>query len=230
MKKTTLLLACLAFQSAGYAESSSPLVLDTVAFQVSAKQWVSTETALLSLNINITLTNADLVLARSTVMDRLAKIAQGDWHLTQFDRSQDSSGLEKLTVQAQVRVPQKQLTEVYQKAKSVSKPGASYDVASIEFSPSIDEVQSIRDKLRERLYQKSQDEIARLNKVYKTQDYSLNNLVFSDEVQPLVQAKTYRGQETDRNIASAGAPNLAVSNELTMTAMVQVASNRKTVK
>ena len=229
MKKTTLLLTCLAVQSAGYADSAPPLVLDTVAFQVSAKQWVSTDTALLSININITLTDADLVQARATVMERLAKIAQGEWHLTQFDRSQDSSGLEKLTVQAQVRVPQQQLTQVYQKAKSVSKPGASYNVAAIEFTPSLDETQRIRAQLREQLYQKAQEEIGRLNTVYKTQDYSLNNLVFSDaEVQPVAQVKTYRAQASEMTLAvGSAAPNLAVSNELTMTAMVQAASNRK---
>jgi hypothetical protein len=232
MKKTTLLLTCLAVQSLGYADSAPPLVLDTIAFQVSAKQWVSTDTALLSININITLTDADLVQARATVMERLAKIAQGEWHLTQFNRSQDSSGLEKLTVQAQVRVPQQQLTQVYQKAKSVSKPGASYEVAAIEFTPSLDEIQRIRAQLREQLYQKAQEEIGRLNTVYKTQEYSLNNLVFSDaEVQPVAQVKAYRAQASEMTLAvDSAAPNLAVSNELTMTAMVQAASNRKTAK
>ena len=86
-------------------------------FQVSSKQWVTTQTAILNVNINVTLNNADLVKARADIMDSLNKIAKGDWHLIEFDRSQDSSGLEKLYVQAQARVDQASLTDIYQNAK-----------------------------------------------------------------------------------------------------------------
>ena len=125
-----------------------PLVLDKVLFQVSAKQWVTTQSALLGVNINVTLSNADLVKARSDIMDRLNKIAKGDWHLVEFDRSQDSSGLEKLDVQAQARVNQTALTDIYQNAKSVSLPGAKYEVMSVEFRPSLEETQAVLAKVR----------------------------------------------------------------------------------
>ncbi len=131
---------------------------------------VSTQTALVTVNINATLSNSDLVKARADIMDKLAKISAGDWHLTQFDRSQDSSGLEKLYVQAQARVAQANLTTNYQNAKSVSKPGASYEIGTIEFKPSLDEVQQVRAQLRERIYQQARDELARLNKVYTGQE------------------------------------------------------------
>ena len=231
MRKLAGMLAVLAINPVGYAAGLAPdLVLDTVVFHVAAKQWVSTQTALLSVNINATLTNADLVKARADVMERLAKIAVGEWHLTQFDRSQDSSGLEKLYVQAQVRVPQSNLTNIYQSAKSVSKPGASYEVGTVEFTPSLAEVEHIREQLREQLYQQARDELVRLNKVYTGQNYTLNNLVFSDgEIMPLYQSKVYKGQGEMNALATtaqAPAPALVVSNELTLTAMVQAASNR----
>jgi hypothetical protein len=227
MKKLAGMAALLVLNSISYATANSPkLVLDTVLFQVSAKQWINTQTALLSVNINATLTNADLVKTRADIMEKLSKIASGEWHLIQFDRSQDSSGLEKLYVQAQARVSQGSLTNVYQNAKSVSKPGAVYTIGSVEFKPSLDEVQQVRAQLRERLYQQARDELARINKIYSGQNYTLNNLVFNEgEVNPLPQYKASQAM-VNTMAMPASAPNLTVSNELTLTAMVQAASNR----
>ena len=230
MNKIASIFAALVFNSAALAitpSTQSESILDTVVFQVEAKQWVGTQTALLTVSINATLTNADLVKARKEIMDKLIKVAPGEWHLTQFDRSQDNSGLEKLYVQAQARVPQSSLTPVYQNANSVSIPGASYEIAGIEFKPSLEEIQQIRTQLRERLYQQARDELQRLNKVYTGQNYSLNNLIFDEGVNMAPSPKI----ATMNAIAMpASAPNLTVSNELMMTATVQVASNRVTGK
>lgn len=228
MKNRIGMLLFLALNTNLYAAGQLPdLGLDTVSFQVAAKQWVNTQTALLIVNINATLTSADLVKARADMMNKLSKIANGDWHLSQFDRSQDNSGLEKLHVQAQVRIAQDRLTSIYQSAKSVSVPGATYEIASVEFTPSLDEVQQVRTQLREKIYQMVRDELARLNKIYEGQTYTLNSLVFSDgDVIALPQAKTYASPEGVNAIATSVAPNLTVSNELNMTAMVQAAANR----
>lgn len=227
MKKAVGMLVILAISSAVCAADRPPeQVLDKVGFQVSAKQWVSTQTALLTVNINATLNNADLVRARADIMSSLLKVAQGEWHLIQFERSQDSSGLEKLFVQAQVRVPQNNLTNIYKNAKSVSKPGANYEIGTIEFKAGLEEIQQIKAQLRERLYQQVQDELARMNKVYNYQHYSVNSLVFIDgEAAP--QAKTYQPRSMNvMAMTAAGAPALTVSNELIMSALVEAASNR----
>lgn len=227
MKKTVGMFAILAFNSVGYSEEiPHRLVLDTVGFQIASKQWVTTQTAVLTVNINATLNNADLVKARSDIMERLGKIAKGEWHLIQFDRSQDSSGLEKLYVQAQARVPQSVLTNVYQNAKSVSKPGAHYEIGTIDFKPSLEEVQQVRVQLRERLYAQVNDELARINKVYSGQNYSLNNLVFNEGDQGPLPLNRDEGK-MNAMVMPVAAPALTVSNELTMTAVAQAASNRQ---
>lgn len=223
MNKTMGFMACLVFCTLAHA--ARPFPLDTVDFQVSTKQWVTTQTALLTVNLNATLGNADLVQARADILDKLSKIATGEWHLTQFDRSQDSSGLEKLSVQAQARVPQSGLTQVYEHAKSVSKPGANYSVGSIEFTPSLEEMQQVRTTLRERLYSQARDELVRINKVYTGQQYTLNQLVFVEGSEPPAEPKML-GMMNAMAVRSA-APALTVSQELTMTALVQVASNRQ---
>lgn len=222
MKTMFCLFACLVVSTMAHA--ARPLPLDTVDFQVSTKQWVTTQTALLTVHLSATLDNADLVKSRADILNKLSGIAAGEWHLTQFERSQDSSGLEKLSVQAEARVAQSGLTQVYEHAKAVSKPGAIYAVGSIEFKPSLEEVQQVRMALRERLYQQARDEVVRINKVFAGQQYTLNQLVFveGDERLPpkaldMMNAMAVR----------ATAPALTVSQELTMTALVQVASNRQ---
>lgn len=227
MKQIAGMLALMALTPVALAESAVPqLVLDKVVFQISAKEWITTKTALLNVNINVTLNNADLVKARADIMNSLNKVAEGDWHLLQFDRSQDSSGLEKLYVQAQARVDQSALTDIYQNAKSVSKPGANYAVSGVEFKPSLEETQQIKAKVREKLYQQVNDELARMNKAYPTQSYSVSNLVFV-EGDNVVQPKAYEAKQMNAMVMAAAPAPLTVSNELVMTAMVEAASNRK---
>lgn len=203
------------------------LVLDKVLFQISSKQWVTTQTAILNVSVNVTLSTADLVKARADIMVSLNKIAKGDWHLVEFDRSQDSSGLEKLYVQAQVRVDQTALTDIYVNAKTVSMPGAKYEVSGVEFKPSLEETQTIRAKVREKLYQQVNEELLRMNKAYPTQNYSVSNLVFVEGDNPPVQARAYQAKEMNTMAMGAAPAPLTVSNELVLTAMVEAASNRK---
>ncbi len=212
------------------AEGIPQPILDKIVFQVSAKQWVSTQSALLNVNINATLTNADLVKARADIMDRLAKIAKGEWHLLSFERSQDSSGLEKLYVQAQARVNQDALTEVYQNAKSVSIPAAKKEKSKNQFKPHHQQTNTQNTTEREQLYQQVNDEIVRMNKAYPTQNYTVNQLVFVSGDNPPVQPRPYQAKEANTMMlagVAASAPNLNVSNELTLTAIVEAASNRK---
>lgn len=228
MQKLAGILALSTLTFLSYAQDSqSRMMLDKVVFQLAAKQWVSTQTALLTVNINATLSNADLVQARADIMSKLGKIAQGDWHLTQFDRSQGNSGLEKLYVLAQARVPQANLTDIYKNAKDVSKPGATYEINGVEFKPSLEEVQQIRSQVRERLYQQVQEELGRLNKVYSNQNYSLKKVIFFEGDGPAPMPKTYQAREMNTMVMAAAAPALTLSNELTVNAMVEVASNRQ---
>lgn len=227
MKQVAGMLALMALSPLTLAGDVVPqLVLDKVVFQVSAKEWVTTQTALLNVTINVTLNNADLVRARADIMNSLNKVAKGDWHLLQFDRSQDSSGLEKLYVQAQARVDQGALTDIYQNAKSVSMPGANYEISGVEFKPSLEETQGVKAKVREKLYQQVNDELARMNKAYPSQHYSVSNLVFV-EGDNVVQPRAYEAKQMNAMVMAAAPAPLTVSNELVMTAMVEAASNRQ---
>lgn len=229
MRQAVRLMVLIAFASNVFAESSTPkLVLDNIHFQMSAKQWVTTQSALLRVTIHVTLTKADLVKARAEIMEKLKKIGNGEWHLTQFNRSQDSSGLESLFVQAQARINQADLTDIYQNAKSASIPGARYDISGVEFLPSLEEVQQVKAKVREQLYQQVNEEIARINKVYPNQSYSVKELSISEGETPVPMQRAYKAAEMNAAVMAAEpAPMLAVSNQIILTADVIASSNRK---
>jgi hypothetical protein len=211
----------------GYAgDTIVPLTLDKVIFQLSAKRWVSTQTALLSVAVNATLSSTDLVKARADMMTKLVKIVSGDWHITQFERYQDSSGLEKLDVLAQVRVNQSALNRVYDTVKLVSKAGETYTVSAIDFKPGLEEIQTTKLALRQQLNKQIQQELAELNHIYSEQHFTLNKLEYLDESSP----SPLRNKAMMMTVGAKGlAPEapISVSNELFMTAVVEAASVRK---
>lgn len=209
-----------------HASDMPPLVLDTVQVQLLAKDWVSTDKALLNLNVNMVLNNADMVKARNDVMQNLKKIADGQWHITSFNRSQDNSGLERLFVKAQARVPQKQLTNVYNLAKTISKPGSAYKVDSIDFTPSIEDRQATKNKLRTALYKQVLNELAVLNRMYPKQQYSVSELRFVEGAAP-VAATRYKAREMNTMVMTAASDaSMSVSNEMILSVAASLASNR----
>ena len=227
MKRITgMFVGVFCWQLAYAADMPEPLTLDKINFQLSSKAWVNTQTALLTVTINASLDSSDVVKARTDMLDKLSKIASGDWHIVQFDRFQDSSGLEKLSVKAQIRVNQSQLTHLYDKAKDVSKPGETYQIAGIEFKPDLEEIQNAKALLRQVLNKQIQQELAQLNKTYSEQHFTVSAVNYHEEQsssqdQPMMMATGV----TPRMARPAS--SLAVSNELVMTAVVEAGSVRK---
>ena len=215
----------MGFITIAYAGDDNEMVLDSVTMTLTAKKWVTTESAKVEVGVNATLSNTDLVKARNDILTNLTKIAPGKWHITQFNRSQDSSGLEKLYVAAQARVSQKLLTNVNVNAKSVSKPGATYRIQNIDFKPSLVEVQKVKEQVRQMLYQQISDELAKLNKQYPAQKYSIHRVSFNLGSAPVVP-RAYKTRQMNMAVMAQEAPAISVSNEVQLTAMVTVASNR----
>jgi hypothetical protein len=222
---------CLSASSSLFADSlpEGPK-LDKVSFSLAEKQWVETSNAKVTVNVNAVLSAEALSKARGKIVSQLVKIASGDWHITKFYRSQDSSGLEKLTVLAEARVESSELSALNQKAKSASTPGMTYKIQGIAFSPSFAEEQKAKEALRQKLYQKIQSEISLLNSAFKEQHYTISKVLFStgELPAPMPQMKSYaRNPASIMMMAEANtASSVRVSNELKMNAFVTLASNR----
>ena len=97
-------------------------------------------------------------------------------------------------------------------------------ISNIQFQPTLAEIEKVRLTLRDELYQKINDEMARLNKVYPQQGYSVHRIDFrglmssNPEPQQMNRAKVM--------MAQAETPSLVVSNKLQVSADVIIAANR----
>ena len=227
MKKIAILplisLGLCAFTLNVFAAQLNFPPLDTISFQLSAEKWASTQTAKVTVNINAALTDQQLGTIHSSILANLNKIVDSaDWHITQFNRSKSDSGLEELLVIAQARVPESQLANLRDKAKSVSKPGETYTIAAIDFSPSLSEVEKVKAELRSEIYKEASQELERLNKEYPDEKFFLHTIQFtSDSIMPQPQPRAMVFVETKMTNAST----MSVSDKVVLNANVILASS-----
>ncbi len=153
--------------------------LNKISYQVSVEKWSTTTTADVNVSIDATLNKTGLHQINSQVLQNLNKIyPSSDWHITQFNGSQDRSGLETLHIEAEARLPSSVLTELRDKAKAVTTSGQTYTIGDIDFTPSRAELDGTHADARAEIYDEVNQEIARLNQAYPGQHYFLNSIDF----------------------------------------------------
>jgi hypothetical protein len=197
--------------------------LDQVQLTLTAQEWAKTDKAKVTVAVNAVLNKMALADMRGKIMTNLNKIAKGNWHVTNFERSQDSSGLEKLYVEAEARINETALTNVNAEAEKISGSGIKYKIQDIDFTPSVADIEKVKKSLRADIYRQTQEEITALNALYPKQAYQLHSIHFSE----FIAASTVRTQVM---MVSGGARPQAnvesnsVSNLITLTANVNLAS------
>lgn len=217
MKQLVALIFCLiSFSAFAQVDNVISPPVNTVSLQLQAQQWVQAKTAKVSVEVNAALNNEKLSNVYSNIRQNLNRLApQADWHITQFNRSQDNTGLEKVTVEAEVRLPQNALTNIRDQAKAISQPGATYTINDIAFSPSFTEIQAAKSALRVQIYQQALNEVNQLNKIYVGEHFYLHQLNFVEpwvfNPQPLVKTTALLAMPADDN-------SLSVGKEVTITA------------
>lgn len=227
MKRWMRSLIYLVVTVPGLLLAKSTMPLDQIVYQVQADNWVSTSSADVSITIDATLDKSGLSQMRQEMMNNCKKIADVEWHVTSFNRFQDPSGLEKINATVQGRVPEDKLSAVREQAKAVSRPGATYQISGIDFQPTLAEVQKVKANLREDLYQKINEEVARLNKLFPQQQYSVHQVDFLGALKLDQPQAVNRAKVMSMEVSQA---SLVVSNKLTLTATVVIAANRSQAK
>lgn len=229
MKARLLGILILLFSPTVWAATSEVEIakpLDSVFFELQSEDWVNTKTALLHVRLNASLAAKDWGQARDSFMSNLAHIAQGDWHITEFTRSQDSSGLEKLSALAEIRLPQTQINNLSQKVEALSKPGSTYRVESLVYEPSTSEREATKARLRQSLYNAVNEEIARINKSFPGQNYSVKSLRFVEGVMPVQRADINMMSLKAQALPAGSTSGLGVSESITLRVMVTLAATR----
>lgn len=195
-------------------------ILDQVMYQTSAEQWVSTHTAKVVIHSDLVLRQQEIAAARKLILDNLQRVAKGEWYVTDFRHTQDSSGVERLSVTAEARVSESSLSDVYGKAATISTPGAKYTVVNLDFTPSLAEMETLRESLRSQLYQAIKRELSRLNQTYPEQPFNIHQIDFTDGLlNSASQARNKRFQPRAMlgvSEQSSSPFSLSVSNKIVM--------------
>lgn len=178
MKKWYLFALGLCLSFPAWASMSLEPLLNKVTLQLTAEQWVTSKSALVNVGVNAAVSGQGIEKIQSEVMQKLNQIATGDWHIVSFNRQQDKSGLETIQMSAQARLAQTDLSGLRDKAKSVSKPGETFTIDDIQFTPSDEEMKQANVNLRANIYQQARAEIDAINKMYPEQKYYLHDISF----------------------------------------------------
>ena len=183
-----LSLAMLSAACPAFAQAEAPGIpaappaqptLDTVTFTLSAEDWVQTSTAKVSVAIDATLSGADAGKVRTNMLKALNDLANGaDWKFAQFQHSQNESGMEQWHAEVETRLKEADLGGLADKAKSVSTPGLHLDISNIDFTPSLDENQAAKARLRAQLYGRINDELKALNDAEPGRAFHVGEIAF----------------------------------------------------
>lgn len=201
------------------AQSAPPPVVDEVMLSLSAESWVTTQTAEVTIGVDAVLTDGDIAGLRTEVLSTLAGLTgtDADWRITRFDRSMDSSGLERLRVAAQARLPDTALDGLAEALDDRSRAGLQYTLSGVAFSPSLAEREAARADLRATLYADIAAELVRLNAAFPDRTYRVGRIDFTGGFMPAPPPMMRAEAMTlASDAAGRGAP-VAVADRMRMT-------------
>lgn len=218
MKSLHLIALGLCLSLPAWADSSLEPLINKVTLSLSAEQWVTSKTALVQVGVNAAVSGQGIEKIQTEVMQKLNQIAPSDWHLVSFNRQQDKSGLESIQINAQARLAQDALSGLRDKAKGISRPGETFTVDDIQFTPSEEEIRLAGVNLRNNIYQQARAEIDAVNKMYPEQKYYLHDIQFlSSPTEPMPVA-------ANAMVRLAAAPALSVGEKQQLRAVVILAA------
>lgn len=206
--------------SMAWADDNQPQ--SQVSFTLTADNWVTSHSAEVTIAVHALLTQDQLADAQSNILHSLRNIsAKGEWKIIQMQRTQNQANLEQLEILAQARLPNDALTDLRAAAKQESKQGETYEIQSMDYSPTNDELEAAQANLRSKIYEMAKAELQRLNSVFNNQSYILFSINFNNPqpIQPMYQKVNMIETAEVRSDQSA-VQNANVSQHLTLTGQV----------
>lgn len=199
--------------------------LNRVHYRVSREQWVSSDTARVLVSVNANLTDSALDHFQDKMNKSLNSLAKDTtWHVTQFNRNQDNSGLEQVSAVAEARIANSDLAGLRTKAEKLSEPGTKYTITDIQYGPSDEDIEHAKEILREKVYAAIADEMKSLRKTY-SQDFFVNSIDFDMSPPMPVAPMAYRMEAVASNGPSDA--RVPVNQKLILQADVVLAATVK---
>ncbi len=223
-----LALFLLSFPLPSFAGEPKPD--DRVIFDLSAEDWVTTKTARVTVSVEAAVSGNSAGAMSKAVGD----LVKTDWRLVSFNRDQDNTGLERWSAEYEARVPEAELTGLYENAKKLSKAGMQLSISAIDFTPTLEETQAANAQLRAKIYKMASEQLATLNASLPGRAYRIALINFTSDneaVAPRPMPQVMRGfSEAAIPLKSGGgtvnamaAQPMERSEKITLTARVVLA-------
>lgn len=193
---------------------------DQVILDITVEDWVTTETARVVAVVDAAVTG-DAGTTRSDMSAAVRALAPDtDWRLVRFDRSQDSSGLERWRASFEARLAEEALSGIADRARAASKPGMQLSVETIDFSPTLAEIEEKRTGLRHEVYRRVGSELNAVRTAFPERNFRVGTVEFMTEPHLIPMA---RAQMMEMAVKAADAPAadaMTVSQKITLSARV----------
>jgi uncharacterized protein YggE len=186
-----------------------------------AERWVKTTTAQVDVNVNASLAADQLKGLQTKLVSSLKRLIPEDWQVVGFNQSQAASGLSNISAQLTSRLTQEQIAKLSKDLGKLQSDGINYTLGTVDFSPSLTDLQQARQQLRSQLYKEAKQALARANQQLTPLKFSIKAIRFSDSAQP---APAPRPMMFSRAAETAGADNPGVSRKLKLYANLVLAS------
>lgn len=137
---------------------------ETLVVSLSAEGWVTTQTAVVHIQMTAVPQEGREDKTRARVFETLETLAaDADWHVTRFQQSIGQAGLTTWTVGAQARVTGAAVNDLTRAVKKASEPGFQVRLNGISHTPSLAERMAARMKTRAEIRQMAAREAALLS-------------------------------------------------------------------
>ncbi len=187
---------------------------DQIVLRLSQEDYVTAKTARVTLNVTAAQKGSDAGKIRADMLVVVAKVNKdANWRVISFDQSKDDAGLVRWNAQLEARLPETALGKLDETVQSISKPGVQFKVGEIDFSPTLAEQEAGYAKLREQIYQRAQEELARINTQFKGRTYRIARVDFASNYgmsRPMM-AKAMRAPMADAEMSVAGSAGMSSS-------------------
>ncbi|MDD3288889.1 MAG: SIMPL domain-containing protein [Alphaproteobacteria bacterium] len=203
---------------------------DQVLMDLSAETWVVTQTARVVISVEAAVTGSTAGSAKTEMNKAVDTMVKADWRLTDFNRNQDQTGMERWSAQFEARIPESQLSGLNENAKKLSKAGMQLSVNTIDFSPTLAETEAAYGQLRTQIYKSTKDQLEALNSAIPGRNYRVAMINFTNSSPGDAQPRQLLGRGMKmmamaENSDSAGSsPSLERAEKINLTAHVTFAA------
>lgn len=212
--------------------------MDVLNLSFTVEDWLESDTAELTIDIDASADDTDSVELRSTIKDSLKKLIDTEWRFVRVRRYTDRSGREAWQVAAQARVPENEISNLGSRTKALGKVGLQFRVGNVDYSPTKEQVEELKRKMRSKVNKLITDELTALNSELSGRQWRVSTVTYDDNMSfantrgnALVGAvgtaamnATYNGVEADADAAEGGFGGFEVSQKVIFNTTVLLSS------